>query len=299
MNQTLSYEGLDWIADPLGGSRLIGTSEITPIRYVVDYSADANCSLFGVFSQNEIIDLSSDYVPHTRLGVFPNLDAAVFVAERHDFTYFQTYADHEGADAMFVGSDRIKVLRDALGEIGLEAVEYIPGDYICPNGRPFTRAASYFAAKKTALKQNSDGSLTLQISIDADQMPVWMLNAPMGTLTLIGAVQTGHEDDPDERAWKKRATDAFKRSHTMINEPGFQEWLGTKYDRWHLIANAMQHDSDQVAEAAEETLKRLIGVPSRADIKTSRDAVERLERYDREYYKDLSLGFGIYHNRAA
>src|SRR5690606_30619611 len=112
-------------------------------------------------------------------------------------------------------------------------------------------------------------------------------------------VNTGHEDSDDEKTWKKRASDAFKRAHMMANESEFQEWLGTKYDHWGLIAVAMQQNSDAVVEATAETIKRIVGGPSRADLKTNRDAVERLERLDREYYKDLSYGFGIYGSATA
>lgn len=294
-----TYTGLKWIVDPLGQSRLIGSSRITPLRYVADYATEDRCSLLAVFSQNELIDLESQYLPHVRLGVFPSLDAALFVAERHDFAFFKTQAEHGGAEPVFVGSDRTRAVSEAIRASGMDEDEFVPGDHICPNGRPFTRTASFFPAKKVANKQNADGSFGLQITVDAREMPVWLLEAPMGTLLMLGAVNTGHEDSDDEKTWKKRASDAFKRAHMMANESEFQEWLGTKYDHWGLIAVAMQQNSDAVVEATAETIKRIVGVPSRADLKTNRDAVERLERLDREYYKDLSYGFGIYGSATA
>ena len=65
-----------------------------------------------------------------------------------------------------------------------------------------------------------------------------------------------------------------------------------RYDRWALIRTAMSQTTTEVEAAVAETLRRVIGCPSRRELLTNRDAIMRLEKIDREFYLDLSRGFG-------
>lgn len=289
---TVPYEGLPWIIDPTGASRLVAKSRTTPLRYVVDYSQEERCTVWTVFAPTDIIDLESGEHPRARLGVFPSLEAALFTAERHDFAFFDATHAASGRQAVFHGSERVQRLAEAIRVGNEDPADFVPGDFICPNGRSFSSAASFFPAKKVAMKQEKDGSWALQFNVGASEVPLWLQEAPMGLLLVLGAVAVGQEEDPDGKAARKRANDALKRCIQMEDEGLFQEWLATKYDRWGLIHTAIQVDSTAVAAATGETLRRLLGIPSRADLRTNLDAVDRLERLDREYYRDLSRGFG-------
>jgi hypothetical protein len=294
MSEKNTYQGLDWIVDPLGRRQLVALSPTTQMRYAVDYEIENQCVAYSVIAPTEVIDLAQDENPAARLGVFPGLDAAIYTAERHDFAFFKSLIERRGEDAVFRGSDRIVALVAAIATGEEDPGDFVPGDYICPNGRSFSRAASFFAAKKMALKQNTDGSWTMSLNLEAGEMPLWLHESSPGALLVIGAVATGTEEDPEGKATKKRGADALKRMILMEDEPDFQVWLGSRYDRWGLIATAMQVDSRAVAIAVQETLKRLLGIPTRADLRRSRDAVDKLERYDHEYYRDMSRGFGSY-----
>jgi hypothetical protein len=74
----------------------------------------------------------------------------------------------------------------------------------------------------------------------------------------------------------------------------FQNWMLNRYDRWKLIASAVANGtSGDVEEATGETLRRLLGTPSRRTLMRDRDAIAKLEQLDREFYLDLSRGHGL------
>ena len=290
--ETETYRGLSWIRDPDGPDRLVANSTLAPVRYAVDYGdPERICSLveFGDAQPED----PAGWRPGLRLGTVGDLELAILTAERYDYEIARGRAAAAGMPIQFRGSDRVQALVSAFGAEEDGALGLLPGDHICPNGRPFSRMASYLQAKKSANKQNADGSYALTLTVPAREMPVWLAESPMGMQLVLGAVGLGGEDEEDQ-SWSRRGLDAFKRSHTLPDEPEFQEWMASRYDRWGLIAGAMEKDSEAVATATNETLKRLLGIPSRRDLRTNRDAVDRLERLDREYYRDLARGFGTY-----
>ena len=150
--------------------------------------------------------------------------------------------------------------------------------------------ASFFQATKTGLKQERNGTFTATMAIDACDLPIWLLQCQPGTRMAIGVADLGAADEDE---WAKRASDALKRSFVLPQDNTFHGWMAQRYDRWQLIATAMQKTSEEVEIAVSDTLRRLIGCPSRRDLATNRDAIMRLERIDREFYLDMSRGFTI------
>jgi hypothetical protein len=53
----------------------------------------------------------------------------------------------------------------------------------------------------------------------------------------------------------------------------------------------MSKTTDDVEESVAETLRRIIGCPTRRELATNRDAISRIEKIDREFYLDMSRGF--------
>ena len=292
MRDSQTYKGLSWIRDPDGPDRLVANSVLAPVRYAVDYGDPERIQSMVEFGEAGPAD-PTGWRPGIRLATVGDLELAILTAERYDYEIARGRAAAQGEPIQFRGSDRIQALVAAFGADEDGALGLLPGDHICPNGRPFSRMASYLQAKKTANKQNSDGSYALTLTVPAREMPVWLSEAPMGLQLVLGAVALGGEEDEDQ-SWARRGMEAFKRSHTLPDEPEFQEWMATRYDRWGLISGAMERDSEAVSNATGETLKRLLGIPSRRDLRSNREAVDRLERLDREYYRDLARGFGIY-----
>lgn len=282
-----AYAGLPWSAEPKRNATL-ATSPATTLRYAVRFDDPDRIEAL-VFAPLG----AGAPAPSQRLGIFKDLELAVLACERHDFGF----AASVSPGLVFSGSEGVVRWAEALRAEG--ALDDDPDSLLdllldgpkTPNGRPFHRAASFLPARKTALKQERDGGLSLTVSVEPHLMPIWLVGAKPGSELVLGVVESDGGSEPD--AWRERAAAAFTRSHTLHNDPVFQEWLGTRYDRWGLVAAAAAVDSDAVASAVLETLKRLLGVASRRTLRANRDAVERLEAIDSEYYRDLSQGFGV------
>ena len=290
---TECYDGLDWIAHP-DAPALVAGSPLSGLRYVVDLRGPAHGTgpaqlWLGAF-QTLTPDLDDAGWPRLDLGHHADWQSAVDAAEIHDFGFAEGRVMADGREILFRGSRRqtaldaedFAILRAHAGPtIGGEAVT-------APNGAPFTRAASFFQAKKTANKQNSDGSFTISLTLPAEDMPLWLTAAPFGSYLLLGACAAGHEADPADAEARKAIKDLIRRASLRPTEGAFQEFLANRYDRWGLLAAAMRRDSDALEEAAAETLRRLIGVPTRKELEVNLDARARLERLDREYYEAMA-----------
>jgi hypothetical protein len=291
------YEGLDWSTDPRRPGTTAARSRATPAGYLVDASGEVSVEARTFLPGREKGAAPAD----VSIGSFDSLELAMLACEWHDFRYARAAAKTGGTKLVFVGSEKTATIAAELaaesakdGELedpGL--IDMLVQDRICPNGRPFRRLASYLEAKKTAFKQNSDsgGTWTLSLSIDRGETPLWLSEAAIGSRVLLGAVPIGGPDEED--AWTKRGGEAFTRAHVLPSDPHFQQWLGSRYDRWGLVASSLSRDSDEIEIAVLETLKRLCGIARRRDLKIDRDAVVRLEKLDREYYRDMSAGFGM------
>lgn len=305
MTDPIVYRGLDWTCPNPDGGKLIASSAITPATYLLDYGQAERCTAFQIFAGGQAADLDDPAQPHLRLGVFRDLELAILACERHDFAFAKNRAEAEGRTIVFAGSDRIAALARNLltpEEEGSEdaLLDQLVPDQICPNGRPFRRVASYLEAKKTVMKQNSDGSYTISFSAPAREIPIAVLESPIGAKFMLGAVVLEEMASAEEKSWQERSAEAFTRSYTLPTDSSFQEWLAGRYDKWGLLAAAMQSGtSEDIAKATLETLKRLIGIPTRRDLRTLRDAVEKLEKIDREYYRDMARSHGMYVPAAA
>jgi hypothetical protein len=105
---------------------------------------------------------------------------------------------------------------------------------------------------------------------------------------VIGAVESGNTETNE---WLERGKGAIKRSAMLPSDNSFQGWILQRYDRWGLVRVAMNKTTDDVEESVAETLRRIIGCPTRRELATNRDAISRIEKIDREFYLDMSRGF--------
>ena len=156
----------------------------------------------------------------------------------------------------------------------------------------FVDAASFLRAHTKALKKERNGRWELVLVL-ADTLPQWLQDAPLNAHVQIGITPLAVDED-DDTDTERRIRQAMILAGQLPDDPDFQEWLRARYDRWRLIQNAMGTDSDQVGAAALETLKRLVGVPSRADLKLDLDAVARMEAFAREFYADTAAKEGLF-----
>lgn len=231
-----------------------------------------------------------------KLGRFQDLLLALIACERHDFAYASNAANARGQELVFAGSERTRERVNALRHSRAEDIlDLLVDSPKVGEGRPFHRAASYFEARKTGLKQGNDGQFTMTITFSAQNTPKWLIEASPGAQIAMGAVLLTDVAEHDLQAWKQKAADALVRAHVLPKEVGFAEWIAARYDRWGLVQESLSNaTSEDIERAVEETLRRLIGIPSRRDLLTNRDAVEKLNTLDAEFYRDLSHGFGQY-----
>lgn len=280
---SILYRGMEWAA--VRGQAHRAVSDTTGGTYIVE--PDATGRLWTArFGFPERVGK-----PFIRVGQFADDDTARIVAERHDFQFWSNAIGRTGGTAMFLGSGHGnsfmgEVSPDAAEDIGTMMAEAVDTQ----NSRIFAQAASFFTAQKTGLKQERNGTMTLTLSIAAGGMPRWLLEAAPGTETLCGALETASAPAND---WQERGQRALRRSFSLPSDSTFQHWILHRYDRWRLVATAVAGGtSDQVEEATTETLRRLIACPTRKTLARDRDAIERLETLDREFYMDMTRGFG-------
>ena len=275
------YEGMEWKSAHRTGLKAI--SPTTRSTYLVEQSEGNLWSVRHGFPD-------APGKPNTLLAQYADRDVALVAAERHDFRYWRSSSDRVGVKAAFVGSKG--VVADFIAAIPEhereEATDLLVMEHTLKDGRPFSSAASFFEATKSALKQERNGKYSLNLLVDATNIPLWLIESPLGSEMILGAVETG---SPDEDEWRERGKSAVRRAAVLPKDNSFQGWMLQRYDRAKLIQTAMAKTTADVEEAVEETLRRFIGCPSRRELFTNRDAIVKLERIDREFYLDLSRGF--------
>jgi hypothetical protein len=272
------YAGMQWAS--ARDKKIIAKSTCTPSAYIVEPVGDGRW-----MARHGYRDAPGR--PNIELGIFSDAQISMLACERHDFRYWRSSSDRAGVDCVFMGSaDHVAAFVEALGEHERDDImDMIAGDFILPDGRSFATAASYFDAAKTALKQERNGSYSLTVSMSPADAPLWLMQTPLGSKIVIGVADTGGDLDEE---WQERGASAIRRTFALCQDNAFQAWMLGRYDRWGLIRSAMQQTSDQVEAAVSETLKRIIGCPSRRDLATNREAIMRVEKIDREFYNDLS-----------
>lgn len=265
------HPGLPWRADPLGTRRILAPSPCHDATWVIDLHDGVQ--LWRAFTKLDFFDLEE--VPAEIFGRYADHGEAARQADQADFQIFRRLAGKAGRRAELSGGR------------GYDDAAF-GGD-----SRPFSLAASFFRASTKALKKNANGSWDLAFNIQGD-VPRWLLDAPLGELTEVGVLGLGQANDPEGAEARKRIEDAQRRSTLRPMEAEFQEWLLARYDRWGLLRDAAAKNSGALEEAAAETIRRLVGVPTRADFRTNIDAVRAFEALDREYYFDICVAKGIW-----
>jgi hypothetical protein len=277
------YEGMQWEQSRGKSTLWRANSDTTPITYVAEEIDDGQWSAKQGFPDGP-------GRPNVEIGRFSSLDVAMTACERHDFRFWSSEALRSGLSPVFMGSpDHVSAFVSALAEYEKDDIlDMISGGYELPDGRNFTHSASFFQARKTGMKQDRNGDFTMTLTVPPSDIPMWLMQSQLGSRIVIGAAEL---DSQSEDEWKERAAAALRRSYVLVQDNNFHSWMAQKYDRWELIAAALLQTSEEVERAVEETLRRIIGCPSRRDLAINRDAVQKIEKLDREFYLDCSRGF--------
>jgi hypothetical protein len=279
------YLGMAWQQSRSKEGAWRAGSDVTPITYLVEEIDDGQWTARQGFTQTA-------GRPNIEIGRFASMVIAMTACERHDFRFWASASERAGKDPVFMGSpDRVS---DFVGGLAAyerdDLLDMIAGGYSLADGRSFTESASFFEARKTGLKQERSGDFTATLSIKAVDVPMWLIQVAPGAGLVAAIAESPQERDAE---WDDRAAHALRRSFALVQDNAFHAWVSQKYDHWGLVATALQQTSEEVEEAVSETLRRLIGCPSRRDLATNKDAVLRLEKIDREFYLDLSKGMFV------
>jgi hypothetical protein len=148
-------------------------------------------------------------------------------------------------------------------------------------------AAAAFEARKLGARQNSDGHWIVTLSIHPEDLPLWLMHARPGTRLQVGCIELNSDDQPDLPHDSETRKRAMVRAAILSKEYGFQEFL-RRYDRWNLIAAGATPEERN--EATAEVLRRCLGVASRREIATNREAFERFRALAKEYGNLVHLG---------
>lgn len=120
--------------------------------------------------------------------------------------------------------------------------------------------AEHFEGTKVGFRHSKDG-IILQIAVHPDELPIDIVKDRLGQRYQVALVRIDVDEQPVGSPDIEEGIRAVKLAGTLCSNPDFQMWLCFK-----------QH-ADEVSEsAAVEAVRRLLGVTSRAELKTNKKA---------------------------
>ena len=124
--------------------------------------------------------------------------------------------------------------------------------------------ASYgFEAIKSVLRQSKDG-IVLSLVIHPSDVPVPLLSDPIGSRYMVGMARVGDDEESIEPESVREGKRMVTSCGALCRDSDFQRWL---------VDNGFTDDQTETAAAA--TVKRLLKVDSRAELKSNVDAQRR------------------------
>lgn len=142
-----------------------------------------------------------------------------------------------------------------------------------------------FECKKDRLYQTQDGLWKLTVTVHPNDMPDWLLKAPMGQRIGATALQEIREDEPVPEKPKERWADKSPAQQAGIRcqDERFRIWLFDAYpDESDIGFVSGEH-------AAAATVRKICGVQSRSELNTNTDARVRWAALDTEFMQAIGL----------
>lgn len=133
-----------------------------------------------------------------------------------------------------------------------------------------------FEAKKHALRQTQDGSVTISLNIHPDDVDPRLLMAPMGKVFQV--VMVDPDDLPQQQEQAHEAKDTLTQQAAIMSQgERWMEFVNTAY-RGHNFKNGA------------DAMRRLCGVTSRSLIKHGTPAAEAFSRLKADFEAFLKHG---------
>jgi hypothetical protein len=128
-----------------------------------------------------------------------------------------------------------------------------------------------FEAVKVALKQDKTGYV-LTLSLHPDEIPEDLMRDYVGARYQCVLVRLGTDEKPMDKEEEFAGDRAIRIAGLLCRDPKFWKYL---------YAEGQIFDED--TEEATEWVRNYLNIPSRADLKTNREAQVLLDKLFREY----------------
>ncbi len=136
-----------------------------------------------------------------------------------------------------------------------------------------------FEARKVSVNQNKDG-IILRLSIHPDECPAEVWKDWVGTRYYVSMVQIGDDEQPTAHKDIIRVNKAIASAGMLCREPTFQSWMARRG-----MGQTIAVENEE--EWAVATLREYLGITSRAEMRTNRDALDRFLDLREAYTNDM------------
>ena len=142
-------------------------------------------------------------------------------------------------------------------------------------------ASIAFEAVKTSLTQTKTG-IILRLAIHPNDVPTALIQDWVGTRYMVAMARLGDDDSPEASDYTERARRAVQSAGMLCRNESFHRYL------------IRQGEADEVADMETEAIRSLrwmLGVKSRAELTTNKQALEDFEqlRSDFEEWRTRNL----------
>ena len=125
-------------------------------------------------------------------------------------------------------------------------------------------AAATIEAKKHGLRQGQDGAWTLALVLHPNDVPNWLLTAPMGQrlAVVVAALDEDAKKQPEKPKERKRFDEMplSQQAGIRCNDPAFQDWL---VDTYGIPTDTIGKGADATVAAI---VRRVCGIDSRTEL---------------------------------
>ena len=132
-----------------------------------------------------------------------------------------------------------------------------------------------FEARKVSVNQNKDG-IILRLSIHPDECPPEIWKDWVGTRYQCALVKIGDDEQPTAHDDTIKVNKAIASAGMLCREPTFHAWMAEQGMGQHI---AVENPTDW----AVTTLREYLGVVSRSEMKTNKEALEKFLDLRRRY----------------
>lgn len=139
-----------------------------------------------------------------------------------------------------------------------------------------------FEGRKTSLAQNKDG-IILRIAIHPNDVPTQLIQDWVGTRYMVAMTPIGDDEEPQAGEFTERANRAIQSAGMLCRNSTFQQYL--------MIRGWMDPDiSEPSMEDAANALRGALGIQSRTEFRSNKDALEAFDRMREDYQDWMEAG---------